>query len=225
MPLRGDAADRAFLQHRAGARDDHPGRAEDALHAGARVGRAAHHLDLRPCPASTTQTRSRSALGCGSAETTRATVKRRAPRRGSRPPSTSWPSMTSRSTISPTGASVSRCVLSQDERRLHAEHLRERAPHQRGDVERQKPVMPQPAQVGIVQRAQIGDAVFQHRHPLDPHAEGKALVLGGVDAAIAQHLADAPCRCRGFRASRRRRRSSIRRPRASSRYRPRPRAR
>ena len=43
---RGDAADHAFLEHRAGARDDRAGRGEDALHAGARVGRAADHLHL-----------------------------------------------------------------------------------------------------------------------------------------------------------------------------------
>ncbi len=43
---RGDAADHAFLEQRAGARDDRAGRGEDALHAGARVGRAADHLHL-----------------------------------------------------------------------------------------------------------------------------------------------------------------------------------
>ena len=43
---RGDAADHAFLEHRAGARDDRAGRGEDAFHAGARVGRAADHLHL-----------------------------------------------------------------------------------------------------------------------------------------------------------------------------------
>src|SRR5689334_9821658 len=48
--------------------------------------------------------------------------------------------------------------------------------------------MPQPAQVGIVERAQVRDAVFQHCHALDSHAEGKALILGGVDAAVLQYL-------------------------------------
>ncbi len=43
---RGDAADRAFVQHRAGLRDAHAGRAEHALHAGPRVRRAAHDLHL-----------------------------------------------------------------------------------------------------------------------------------------------------------------------------------
>ena len=43
---RGDAADDAFLQHRAGARDDRPRGGKDAFHPGPRVGRAAHHLDL-----------------------------------------------------------------------------------------------------------------------------------------------------------------------------------
>ncbi len=66
--------------------------------------------------------------------------------------------------------------------------------------------MAQPAQIAIVEGPQIGDAVFQHRHPLDPHAKREALILRGVDAAILPAPWDAPCRCRGFRASRRRRR-------------------
>ncbi len=44
---RGDAADFGLLQHRAGARDHRAGRSEDALDAGARVRRTAHHLDPR----------------------------------------------------------------------------------------------------------------------------------------------------------------------------------
>ena len=96
-------------------------------------------------------------------------------------------------------------------------------PREARHVERQEAVMAQPAQIGVEEGAQIGDAVFQHRDALDPHAEGEALVLGGIDAAILPAPWDAPCRSRGFRASRRRRRSSVRRPCASSRYRPRPR--
>ena len=30
------------------------------------------------------------------------------------------------------------------------------------------------AQITFEKRAQIGDAIFQHRHPLDPHAGGAA---------------------------------------------------
>src|SRR3954447_5246366 len=48
--------------------------------------------------------------------------------------------------------------------------------------------MAQPAQVGIIECAQVRDAVFQHRHPLDPHAERKALILGRVDAAVLEYL-------------------------------------
>src|ERR1700758_748926 len=48
--------------------------------------------------------------------------------------------------------------------------------------------MTEPAQVGIVEGAQIGNAVFQHCHPFDPHSESKALIFGGIDAAILQHL-------------------------------------
>ena len=66
-----------------------------------------------PFPVSTTQTFSRSALGCRSAETTRAAVKGSRPAARFSTPSTSWPSMVSRSTIAASGASVSRCSLSQ----------------------------------------------------------------------------------------------------------------
>src|SRR5437660_802092 len=55
-------------------------------------------------------------------------------------------------------------------------------------VERQEPVVLEPAQIGFVEGAEIGDAVFQHRHPLDSHPEGKALIFLGIDAAIAQYL-------------------------------------
>ena len=48
--------------------------------------------------------------------------------------------------------------------------------------------MLEPAQIGFVEGAEIRDAIFQHRHPLDPHPEGKALIFAGIDAAIAQYL-------------------------------------
>src|SRR5271165_5094182 len=67
-------------------------------------------------------------------------------------------------------------------------HSSQRAAHQRRDIERQKAVMTQPSQIRIIKGAQIGDAVFEHRHPLDPHAKCKALKLRRVDAAILQYL-------------------------------------
>src|SRR5437899_2834111 len=48
--------------------------------------------------------------------------------------------------------------------------------------------MPEPAEVAVVERAQIGDPVFQHRDALDPHAEGESLVDRGIDVAVLQHL-------------------------------------
>lgn len=44
-------------------------------------------------------------------------------------------------------------------------------------------VVAQPAQIALEECPQIGDAVFQHGDPVDPHTEGEALVLIGVDAA------------------------------------------
>src|SRR5581483_6165542 len=64
----------------------------------------------------------------------------------------------------------------------------ERSPDRRRNVERQEAVMPEPPEVAVVHRAQIRDAVFQHRDPLDPHAEGEPLVLRWVDPAIVQDL-------------------------------------
>src|ERR1700745_1733460 len=48
--------------------------------------------------------------------------------------------------------------------------------------------MTEPAQIGFVKSSQIGNAVFEHCDPLDPHTKGKALIFGGVDATIYQHL-------------------------------------
>ena len=48
--------------------------------------------------------------------------------------------------------------------------------------------MTQPAQVAFKEGAQVWDAVFQHRQPVDPDAKGKALILLGVDPARSDHL-------------------------------------
>ena len=48
--------------------------------------------------------------------------------------------------------------------------------------------MTQPTQVAVKECAQIRDAVFQHRDPVDPHAKGKALPFIRINAASLQHL-------------------------------------
>src|SRR3546814_12372441 len=47
--------------------------------------------------------------------------------------------------------------------------------------------MLQPAQIGVEEGAQVGDAVFQHGDAVDAHAPGKALPFVGVEAAMLQH--------------------------------------
>lgn len=47
-----------------------------------------------------------------------------------------------------------------------------------------KTVMVKPADVAFEECAQIRDAVFEHRHAFNAHAEGEALIFVGVDAAI-----------------------------------------
>src|SRR5512140_3040156 len=47
--------------------------------------------------------------------------------------------------------------------------------------------LPQEAHVVLEERAQVGDAITQHRQALDAHAEGKTGVALRVDAAVGQH--------------------------------------
>src|SRR5262245_575197 len=48
--------------------------------------------------------------------------------------------------------------------------------------------MAEPAQIGLEEGAQIRDAVFQHGDAVEPHAEGKALPLVGIEAACTDHI-------------------------------------
>ncbi|MNQ71462.1 hypothetical protein D3C85_861300 [compost metagenome] len=48
--------------------------------------------------------------------------------------------------------------------------------------------MRQPARIGFEHGAQVRDAVFQHGQAINAHAEGEALILIRVDAAVAQHI-------------------------------------
>ena len=81
-----------------------------------------------PSPGSTMQTRSRSAFGCGSAETTRAMRKGAKSLVRSSTPSTSRPIMVSRSAMPSTVAMVSRCSFSQDRVNFMSVRLRGPAP-------------------------------------------------------------------------------------------------
>ena len=47
--------------------------------------------------------------------------------------------------------------------------------------------MAQPAQIGLEEGAQVGDAVFQHRQAVDAQPEGEALTAVGIEAAVFHH--------------------------------------
>src|SRR6202041_3649381 len=59
---------------------------------------------------------------------------------------------------------------------------------ERRQVERAEAVMREPAHGGIEEGAQIRHAVFEHGDAVDPHAPGKALVLVGIEPAVAQYI-------------------------------------
>src|SRR5262245_15447519 len=70
--------------------------------------------------------------------------------------------------------------------------LRSFSPRQTGGERRQveggEAVVAQPAQIRREHVAQVGDAVLEHRDAVEPHAEGEALVLLGVEPAIAGNV-------------------------------------
>src|SRR6185437_12375543 len=150
---------------------------------------APHTTWTMPAPVWTLQRRSRSALGCCTASTTWPTTKPFSVSAGLLMFSTSRPSMVSRSRSSASEASVSRCSLSQDRVNFIAtipsspQTLRERGPFERGEA-----VMAQPSQVRVEEAAQVGNAVLQHGDAVDAHAEGEALVHGGIEPAIGDHV-------------------------------------
>src|SRR6056300_855467 len=47
--------------------------------------------------------------------------------------------------------------------------------------------MAHPAQITIVKGAKIGDAIFQHRNPFNPHTKSKSLIFFWIIAAIFQN--------------------------------------
>src|SRR5580704_15222095 len=132
-------------------------------------------------------TRSRSALGCCLASVTRAMTNGASCLPLSSMRSTSSPIMVSLSAISPSGRSVSRCSFSQA-RVNFIMASRAQSSGQRRKVERAEAVMGEPADVGLEEGAQVRHAVFEHGDAVDAHAPGKALVLVGIEPAIAQHV-------------------------------------
>src|SRR5262245_25435162 len=59
---------------------------------------------------------------------------------------------------------------------------------ERRHVERRAAIVPEPAQVGGEERAQVRYAVFQHREPVETHAEREALVFFRVEPAVCEHV-------------------------------------
>src|SRR6516165_9686639 len=139
-----------------------------------------------PLPLSTMHTRSRSALGCCSAETTRAMEKGASNLPRSKTFSTSSPIIVSLSTTAASGASLSRCSLSQASVNFISSPAQ--PSRERRKIERAKPVMRQPAHVGFEERAQIGHPVFEHGDTIDPHAPGETLILVRIEPAVAQDV-------------------------------------
>src|ERR1700760_3460692 len=142
-------------------------------------------ISLRPSTVSTWQTRRRSALGCCTASTILATVKAFSLVAGSETCSTSRPAMVMASTISGTEALVSRWSFSQD--RVNFIGLAQ-AGGGVGGGEGGEAVVREPAHVAGEHVAQVRHAVLEHGQAVDAEAEGEALVLVRVDAAVAQHV-------------------------------------
>src|SRR5262245_35358531 len=143
-----------------------------------------------PAPVSTMHTRRRSALGCCSAEITRAMVNGASSVLRSATFSTSSPIMVSLSTIALSGASVSRCSLSHARVNfiIVMQQSCAQSAREGGKVERTEAVMREPAHIGLEERAQVRHAVFEHGDAVDPQAPGEALVLVGIEATVAQHV-------------------------------------
>src|SRR5262249_18943855 len=142
-----------------------------------------------PAPVSTMHTRRRSALGCCSAEITRAMVNGASSVLRSATFSTSSPIMVSLSTIALSGASVSRCSLSHARVNfiIVMQQSCAQSAREGGKVERTEAVVREPAHVGLEERAQVRHAVLEHGDAVDPQAPGEALVLVGIEPAVSQH--------------------------------------
>ena len=148
-------------------------RREHAYKPGARIGRAAHDLQRFRLPVSTVQQPQLVGIGMLlGGDHARDDEAASAAALSSRL-STSSPMLVSVSRdASAASASVVEMILQPGERELH----RLKPSVQRRDVERSEAVMLQPAQIGVEERPNVGDAVFQHRHAVEAEAEGEALI-------------------------------------------------
>src|SRR5215470_16001423 len=57
-----------------------------------------------------------------------------------------------------------------------------------GKVERAEAIVGEPAHVGLEERAQIRHAILEHGDAVDPQTPGEALILVGIEPAVAQHV-------------------------------------
>ena len=55
-------------------------------------------------------------------------------------------------------------------------------------IQRAEPVMPQPPQIAIKERAQVGNPVFQHRDPVDAHPKREPLPLVRINPGELQQV-------------------------------------
>src|SRR6516225_10130345 len=142
-----------------------------------------------PSPASTMQTRSRSALGCGFASMTRATTNGANSFALSSMRSTSSPILVSLSATSSSERSVARCSWSQPKVSfIMSDASRTEPSGKRRPIERAEAVVREPAHVSLEEGAQIRHAVFQHGNAINSHAPSEPLIGIGIEPAVAQHV-------------------------------------
>src|ERR1700722_15996873 len=145
-------------------------------------------ISLRPSTVSTWQTRSRSAFGCWTASTTRATEKAASFAAGSSTCSTSSPAMVIAATTWATVASVSRCSFSQERGNFILCSPSAQAGRGVRRGEGGEAVVGEPAGVGGEHVAQVRHAVLQPAQAIDAEAEREALPDVRIDAAVDEDV-------------------------------------
>src|SRR5690606_29265899 len=143
-------------------------------------------LPISTAPASTWQTCRRSASGCFSADTMRATTTPCSASPSGVTSSTSRPMAVRVSASASRVASVGTCWRSQfSENFIEAPGWQGRGPEARRARSRE---LAQEAEGVVEEAAQVVDAVAQHRAALHAHAEGETGVALRIDADVGQHL-------------------------------------